>query len=187
MEIPVVVQHRHVHLCQQDAQILFGTSNLLSSRMIDQRGQCIFSHPLSLYGPKGSFQDVCVIGPVRDKTQVEISSSDAQAIGLTVPLRISDDLERSSTVVLKTSLGEVRAKSSMIIPIRHLHLPPVFAQEYGLAHHDAVSLVLKGNMNIVFEHVVVRVHPTFIPAFHLTNDEAASAWIQTGDYVILSL
>ena len=180
-----MVQHRHIHLCEQDAQTLFGIKELTSSRMIDQRDQSIFLHTVSLHGPKGSFQDVCVIGPLRDQTQVEISSSDAYAIGLLAPLRISGDLERSATVLLKTDLGEIRAKSSTIIPIRHLHLPPSIAQECGVSHHDSISLTLKEYPDIVFEHVVVRIHPTFLPAFHLTKDEAASQWIQTGDHVIL--
>ncbi len=185
MEIPVVVQHRHVHLCEHDAQILFGTDNLTSSRMIYQRDQYIFSRKVSRHGSKGSFEDVCVIGPVRDQTQVEISSSDACAIGLLAPLRVSGDLERSGTVLLKTDLGEIRAKSSTIIPMRHLHLPLSLAEELGLSHHDTVSLTLKEYPEIVFDHVVIRIHPAFLPAFHLTKDEAASEWIHTGDHVIL--
>ncbi|NQV90237.1 propanediol utilization protein [Candidatus Uhrbacteria bacterium] len=185
MKIPVVVQHRHIHVSEQDAKILFQTSELEMSTQIDQHNQFVATQTVSVIGPKGSFQQVCVIGPVRSHTQVELSSSDAFSLGLNAPLRVSGDIERSASVVLKTELGEVQAKSCAIVPIRHLHLPPALADELVLAHHDVVTLRMMDREQITFDHVIVRVHPTFIPAFHLTKDEAAPQWIQTGDFVLL--
>lgn len=185
MEIPVVVQHRHIHLSQEDARVLFGAPGLQASRAIEQRDQFVTQGIVGVRGPRGSFPDVCVIGPVRTQTQVELSASDAFAIGVDAPLRVSGDLDRSATVILKSNHGEVQAKMSTIIPIRHVHLSPSTAESFGLANHDVVSMKLKGREEIVFDQVVVRVHPTFSPAFHLTKDEAAARWIQTGDLAIL--
>lgn len=187
MDIPVVVQHRHVHLSEKDARVLFGDNVLEPMRVVDQRDQFVSKQLVSVHGSRGSFPELSIIGPSRARTQVELSSSDAFALGVDAPLRLSGDLDRSATVILKTGLGEVRAKMSTIIPIRHLHLPPSVAESIGLAHHDVVSVSLKGREGIVFDQVVVRVHPTFTPAFHLTKDEAAPRWIQTGDFVILSV
>lgn len=184
MEIPVVVQHRHVHLSEEDARVLFGNDEFVSSRFIDQRDQFVAAQQVSIHGPTGSFPEVAVISPVRARTQVELSASDAFAIGVDAPLRLSGDLDRSATVVLKTQHGEVHAKMSTIIPIRHLHLSPASAESLGVGHHDVVSLQMK-ERDVVFDQVVVRVHPTFTPAFHLTKDEAAPCWVQTGDVVIL--
>jgi len=185
MEIPVVVQHRHVHLSAEDAQSLFPGEPLEPFHPIEQRGQFILRRTVSVHGPNGSFPDVCVIGPVRMSTQVELSASDAFCLGLKAPLRVSGDLERSATVILKTPEGEIKACRSTIIPVRHLHLPPDLAQRHNVKHQDVISLRVKLRDELVFDHVIVRVHPTFTPAFHLTNDEAAPAWIQTGDIVIL--
>ena len=185
MNIPVVVQHRHVHLSQEDARILFGSQEGVSIREIDQRDQFVSNQQVSVHGPSGSFPEVSVLGPARSRTQVELSASDAFAIGVDAPLRLSGDLDRSATVILKTSLGEVQAKASTIIPIRHIHLPPVVAQSLGVSHQDVVAVSLKGREEFILNQVVVRVHPTFTPAFHLTKDEAAPGWIQTGDVVIL--
>lgn len=184
MDIPVVIQHRHVHLSEGDERVLFGNDGLVSSRAIDQRDQFVAEQLVSVHGPNGSFPEVAVIGPVRTRTQVELSASDAFAIGVDATLRLSGDLDRSATVILKTQRGEVHAKMSTIIPIRHLHLPPACADSLGVGHHDVVSLQMKGR-DVVFDQVVVRIHPTFTPAFHLTKDEAAPCWIQTGDFVIL--
>ena len=187
MEVPVVVQHRHVHLSAQDARALFGDERLMQDRSIEHRGQFIAGQTVGIYGPSGSFPEVCVIGPVRVETQVELSSSDAFAIGVNAPLRLSGDTDRSATVLLKTALGEIQAKMSTIIPIRHLHLPPALAESLGVAHHDVVCVRVKEREDVVFDHVVVRVHPTFSPSFHLTKDEAAPRWIQTGDIVTLPI
>ncbi|MBI4435430.1 propanediol utilization protein [Candidatus Uhrbacteria bacterium] len=184
MEIPIVVQHRHVHLSPEDEQVLFG-GEMEPARPIEHHGQFVARQTLAVHGPSGVFSDVCVLGPVREKTQVELSSSDAFAIGVNAPLRLSGDTERSATVLLKTPRGEVQAKMSTIVPIRHLHLSPQVAQTLHLAHQESVTIQMKGREWIVFDHVVVRVHPTFSPAFHLTKDEAAPAWIQTGDIAIL--
>jgi len=213
MEIPVVVQHRHVHLSEADVQKLFGERMLHVSRPIDQRNQYVSTRVVSVHGPSGSFPEVAVLGPVRGETQVELSSSDAYAIGIRAPLRISGDLDRSASVILKAGEAEIEAKMSTIIPIRHLHLPPELAQQVGVAHHDIVKVQVKSHQHVwfdceheqaeskvegfvlpseakqtgvhTFDHVVVRVHPTFTPAFHLTKDEAAPHWIQTSDIVIL--
>lgn len=185
MDIPVVVQHRHVHLCEEDRRVLFQDAVLEPIRMIDQRDQFVCRQHVSVHGPNGSFPELSILGPVRAQTQVELSASDAFAIGVDAPLRLSGDLDRSATVILKTDHGEVQAKMSTIVPIRHLHLPPSVAESLGLAHHAVVSVSLKGQEGIVFDQVVVRIHPTFTPAFHLTKDEAAPCWVQTGDRVIL--
>ena len=185
MDIPVVVQHRHVHLSHEDAQMLFGSEGLVPIRAMDQRDQFVSRQQVCVCGPNGSFPEVSVLGPERSRTQVELSASDAFAIGVDAPLRLSGDLDRSATVLLKTPLGEVHAKVSTIIPIRHLHLSPSLAQSLGMAHQDIVSVSLKGREDSLFHQVVVRVHPTFSPAFHLTKDEAAPGWIQTGDFVIV--
>lgn len=183
MEIPVVVQHRHVHVSEADAILLFGDANLERVKPIDQKNQFVSSRLVSVHGPAGSFSDVAVLGPVREHTQVELSSSDAFAIGVQAPLRLSGDLDRSATVVLKVGEIEIEAKMSTIIPIRHLHLPPDLAEQAGLAHHDVVCV--KTRSEVSFNHVVVRIHPSFTPAFHLTKDEASPYWIHTGDQVIL--
>lgn len=185
MDIPVVVQHRHVHLSQEDSDILFKENVLEESTSIDQRNQFVAKQTVSVHGPSGSFQQVCIIGPMRSQTQIELSSSDAFSIGVNAPLRVSGDTDRSASVILKTENGEVEVKSSTIIPIRHLHLSPYAAEELGVTHHDIISVRMKDRGEIVFDHVVVRVHPTFIPAFHLTKDEAAPQWIQTGDFITL--
>jgi putative phosphotransacetylase len=185
VHIPVFVQHRHVHLSAHSARELFGKEDLEPDFYLEQRSQFVAKEKVAVIGPNGSFEEVAIIGPVRAAPQVELSTSDAFAIGVNAPLRISGDTQRAATVVLKTSIGEVKAVMSTMIPIRHIHLPPDIAQKNNLAQNDIITVQLKHRPHINFDQVVVRVHPTFSPAFHLTKDEAAAAWIQTGDNVTI--
>ncbi|MDG1949398.1 MAG: PduL/EutD family phosphate acyltransferase [bacterium] len=185
MEIPVVVQHRHVHLSPSAVRRLFGKEQLTPDQEIDQRSQFVAKEKLAVIGPQGSFETVAVLGPERAQTQVELSASDAFAIGIKAPLRVSGDLERSATVVLRGPEGEMKTTMCTIIPIRHLHLPPEMATEHNVNQHDVVKVQLVGRPHIVIDQIVVRIHPTFKPGLHLTKDEAAASWIQTGDLVKL--
>jgi propanediol utilization protein len=182
MKIPVVVQHRHVHLSPEDAKTLLGDS-MESERLISHKGQFLATASVSVIGERGTFDRVRVLGPERAHTQVELSASDAFAIGIDVPARVSGDLVRSGSCLLKTVHGEVQATSSTIISARHLHCSDRVAKQLGLTHHEVVSLKTESGEQI--DHVIVRTHPTFVLEFHLTKDEAAEYWLHSGDLVTI--
>lgn len=185
MRIPTVVQHRHVHLSEQDRITLFGEETLTPRRTLSHQGQFVAQQSVQIIGPNGTFERVCVLGPERDETQVELSSSDGFAIGLDAPLRVSGDVNRSASCVIKGPAGEMKATYTTIVPARHVHLTPAAAKQFGLSHLDIISLTSEVDGGSI-EHVVVRVHPTFAIEFHITKDEAAQWWLQTGDYVKIS-
>ncbi len=182
MEIPVVIQYRHVHLSHADRLTLFGSEILESEFEMSHRGQFIAKQTVTIIGQSGAFEHVRILGPERSQTQVELSASDAHSLGVKASLRVSGDIERSARVLIRGPQGEVDAKSSTIIPIRHVHLPSSTAEAKGLGHGDVVSVQWGKYM---IDHVVVRVHPTFSQEFHLTADEAAEFWIHTGDTITL--
>ncbi|PJA46018.1 phosphate propanoyltransferase [Candidatus Uhrbacteria bacterium CG_4_9_14_3_um_filter_50_9] len=184
MDIPVVVQHRHVHLSEVDWQTLFGEELPMSVRELEHRGQYVSEHCLKIIGETGTFDCVRVLGPYRSSTQVELSASDAFAIGIDAPVRISGDLVRAGTCELKGTVGTVKAVASTIIPARHLHCSTKSADQLKVAHLDVVSLRIVQTGQII-QNVVVRVHPTFATAFHPSKDEAAEWWLQTGDHVTI--
>ncbi len=181
MQIPIVVQHRHVHLSEADRKALFGDVELTPVRSINQKGQVVYAQTVQVVGPNGRFEHVSVLGPDRTETQVELSASDAFALGIKTSTRISGDVTRSGSCKLIGPAGEVLSKSSVIIPVRHLHCAPQTAEHLGLSHHDIISLAVKEIGNATIDQVVVRVHPTYTLEFHLTKDEAAEHWIHSGD------
>ena len=78
--IPVEMSGRHVHLSKKDAMELFGTQ-LTPVRELSQPGQFLCKERVRLIGPKGVMDNVAVLGPSRDESQVEISLTDARILG----------------------------------------------------------------------------------------------------------
>ena len=93
-DVVVGVSNRHIHLSQDDLEILFGAGHTLT-RMKDmkQPGQYAAEEKVTIVGPKGKFEGVRVLGPVRKETQVEISISDSFKLGVKPPVRESGKLE----------------------------------------------------------------------------------------------
>lgn len=185
MRIPVVVQHRHVHLSQTDFEKLFGNHPLKPLAPIGHFGQFVSDLMVEVQGKTGFLDEVRVLGPFREQTQVELSLSEASAIGIRAPLRVSGDLSRSKGCLLRGPSGTVRARSCVIVPARHLHVNDKSARELGLEHGQRISVQTSHDAPQRIDHVSVRVHPTFANEFHLTADEAAQHWLHTGHHVFL--
>ncbi|MBU1705386.1 propanediol utilization protein, partial [Patescibacteria group bacterium] len=120
-----------------------------------------------------------------EQSQVELSELDAAAAGIEAPVRLSGDCTAAGQCRLLGPAGECTV-TSVIIPARHLHLPDHLARAHGLRHHQRVRLIPHDHPGQPIKEVVVRVHPTFAPELHLTGDEAAAFWLQTGDQVKLA-
>jgi len=164
-------------------EVLFGSS-FVPDRLcgIGHRGQAVCDLTVTVVGKNGSLEHVRVLGPHREKTQVELAASDAFALGIQAPVRISGDLSRAGACTLVGTEGEISLRGVAIIPARHLHCRPQEAERLGIKHHDTINVHVPGRDQRI-EHVSVRVHPTFALEFHLSADEAAEHWLHTGDYV----
>ena len=94
--VEIEVSAKHVHLTQEDVEVLFGKgAKLEPKRPLSQPGQFLSEQRVTLIGPKKSMERVAVLGPVRSATQVELSKSDCVALGVTAPVRESGDIAGS--------------------------------------------------------------------------------------------
>jgi len=171
MEILCETSVRHVHLSQNDVEILFGKGAALQhERDLSQPGQYLSKQRVTLAGLKREITGVAVLGPVRKVSQVEISRTEAFTLGLKdVPLRQSGHLDGAPAVTLKTDLAETPA--SVIIAKRHVHLDPATAEKGGFADGEIVQLKFGGERASILDEVVIRVDKNFAPAAHLDSDE----------------
>ncbi len=185
MDIPVVVQYRHVHLSKEDKEKLFGDEVLEVDTKLKHRGQVVYKKTVSISGKSGVIENVKILGPSRESTQVEISMSEAAILGIKAPLRHSGDLTRSGSCTISVNDDQIKVASSVIVPAMHLHLSEIDAKNLGLRNHDTVCLSLVTRPDMIFEQVLVRVHPTYTSEFHLSADEAAETWIQSNEKVTL--
>ena len=178
--VPLEASGRHVHITEEQARQLFG-HGLNPKRPLSQPGQYLAQERLTVKGPKGEFENVAVLGPARKEAQVELSLTDARALGLTVPIRPSGDIAGSPGCVLQGPKGEVRLDKGVIAAQRHIHMTPEDARHFHVNDGQLVSLKTYTDRPAVFEDVLVRVSPKFETAVHLDYDEANACGFAQGD------
>ena len=171
---------RHVHLTKEQAQTLFG-HGLTPERLLSQPGQFLARERATVRGPKGEFRDIAVLGPERKEAQVEISMTDARALGIPAPVRLSGKVADTPGAVLSGPLGKVQLNQGVIVAKRHIHLTPESAANFGVEDGQAVKLKTFTRRPLIFEDVVVRVSDQFAPYAHLDYDEANACGFQKGD------
>ena len=178
--VPLEASGRHVHVTTAQAQVLFGHL-LTPKRDLSQPGQYLANERVAVIGPKGEFDNVAVLGPERPEAQVEISLTDARILGLTPPVRPSGKVEDSPGVTLKGPMGTVELKQGVIVAQRHIHVHPDDAPHLGVQDKQLVKLKTYTARPIVFEELLVRVHPQFKTSVHLDYDEANACGFKAGD------
>lgn len=183
-KIPLGISNRHVHLAEHDLLTLFGPAQALTRwRDLSQPGQFASEQKVTLVGPNGVIEHVRVLGPVRKRTQVEISVSDCIKLGVKAPIRDSGDLAGSAAITVVGPVGSVTLKEGCIIAARHIHMHPADAQRFGLADGDRVNVKCSGARGVVFFEVLVRVNEHYKLEMHIDIDEANAAALRNGDLV----
>lgn len=179
--VPVEVSGRHVHLTQADVEALYGPGHTLTrKRDLSQPGQFLAEERLSIVTPKGAFHHVAVLGPVRDHTQVEISMSDARALGLNPPVRQSGDTAGCPGICLLAGERSIQAEESVMVAQNHIHMTPEDAGRYGVHDGELVQVRMETARPITFDGVVVRVRRDYALAMHIDSDESNACGFQTG-------
>ena len=165
---------RHIHLSQEHVDILFGAGHQLTHKKdLSQPGQFACEERVTVVGPKKEIKNVSILGPVRKESQVELSATDARAIGLNAPVRESGVLEGSAPCKLVGPAGEVDLEYGVIVAKRHIHITPEDAQAFGVSDKEIVKVkAVSEGRSLIFDDVVVRVSASYATAMHIDTDEA---------------
>ena len=176
-EVLVETSARHVHVSREDLDILFGEGyELTHKKDLSQPGQYACEERVAVVGAKSSFPAVSILGPVRPSTQVELSLTDARSIGVTAPVRESGDIANTGTCKLVGPKGEVEIACGVITAKRHIHATPADAEKYGVEDKQVVCVKVESDgRSLIFDDVVVRVHPNFALAMPIDTDESNAA------------
>ena len=183
-KVPVGISNRHIHLSQQDLETLFGAGYELTIRKdLSQTGQYAAEETLTIEGPKSALQRVRILGPTRNETQVEVSRTDAFALGIQPPVRDSGSLDSSPGLTLVGPKGKVELKQGVIIAQRHIHMSEEDAETFGVKDKELVMVRTGGDRGVTFENVLVRVRSDFVLEMHIDTDEANAAMLANGQLV----
>ncbi|HOX14286.1 MAG TPA: phosphate propanoyltransferase [Spirochaetia bacterium] len=181
-KVLINLSNRHVHMCREDVEILFGKGHQLT-KMKDllQPGQFACEETVTIKGPKGSFEGVRILGPERKETQCEVMASDAFRLGLReLPCRESGQLDGSAAFEIVGPAGSVRKTQGLIIAKRHIHFDPASAERFGVKDKQIVKLHAGGDRGATFDNVVCRVNAAYALECHLDFDEGNAVGIGNG-------
>ncbi len=183
-QIKIGVSQRHVHLSQEDLETLFGKGYKLTIKKYLMGREYASNEVVTLVGPSlKAIENVRVLGPVRNKTQVEISRTDTFVLKVSPPVRPSGKVEGSEKLVLVGPKGSVYLKEGVIIANRHIHLTPEYAEANGIKDNDYVDVEVEGIKPTRFYDVQVRVRDDFNVEMHIDTDDANSAGLKNGSVV----
>ena len=183
--IPVGVSVRHVHVRPEDLEVLYGPGyNLNKLRNLYQPGEYASKEVVAVVGPRmRSIQNVRILGPARDYTQVELSRTDGIQLGLDLPVRRSGDLADACPIVLVGPVGSLHLKAAAIRANRHIHMPPAEAARLGVTDGQLVRVRVPGEMGLVFDNVMVRIKEGLRLQMHVDTDDANAADLTCSDSV----
>jgi len=184
--IPVEISARHIHLTQKDFEKLFGKKTPTPLRKLSQN-QIAAKETVDLIYKNKSLKNVRIVYPFRQKTQVEISLTDAIYLNIKPVFRISGDLKNTPGIEIIGPKGKIKLKNGVIIPLRHLHISDKEAKKLKLKNKDKVKVKILGKRGLIFENVIVRVKKSYNLALHLDTDEGNACGIpKKGKGILLS-
>ncbi len=177
MNFVIETSARHVHVTQETLEILFGKGFQLEfKKALSQPGQFATPQKVEVVGPKATLK-FSILGPVRPENQVEVSFTDARALGITAPVRESADVAGSAPCKIIGPCGEVDLKEGVIVAKRHIHMTPEDARAFGVVNGQIVKVEVEQETGrkVIFGDTVVRVSNKYALAMHIDTDEANAA------------
>lgn len=186
IKVPIGISARHIHLTQEDVEKLFGEGYQLTKRSELMGGQFASNEQCTIVGLKlRAIENVRILGPVRSKSQVEISATDARTLGVKAPTRQSGDIAGSAPIALVGPKGAIYLKEGCIVAARHIHMPPADAEAAGVKDGDMVSVRMGDERGALLEQVKIRVDESFTLEMHIDTDEANACQVKQGDLAVI--
>lgn len=187
-KVPVGISARHIHLTQEHVEKLFGKGYQLTKKKELMGGQFASNEQCTIVGLKlRAIENVRILGPVRKESQVEISATDARALGIKAPTRQSGDIAGSAPIALVGPKGAIYLEEGCIVAARHIHLCPEDAKAAGLKDNDFVTVRMGNERGALLDNVKIRVHESFTTEMHIDTDEANACQVKQDELAAIIL
>jgi len=177
-KVLVEISSRHIHLSKEHVDVLFGKDYQLKiHKKLSQPEQFAAKEKVNLVNGDKRIDNIRIVGPERDQTQVELSKTDAVNLNINAPLKISGDLEETPGIVLEGPKGSVVLEKGVIVAKRHIHVSEEQAEKLGIKDKKYISIRIDGEKETVFNKLLIRIGPNHNLAVHLDTDEGNAACI----------
>ena len=180
MKVKIGVSNRHVHLTHDDYVLLFGNETIKKERDLVQKGQFASSSKVTIKTDKNYIENVRVLGPFRNYTQVEISKTDSYFLGINPPIRNSGDLTDANEITIIGPMGSI-VRKSCIIDTRHIHINKSDRDNLGLTNVDYVKVEVGNIKKSILYDVYIKESEDGVFELHLDLDDANACFLKNGD------
>lgn len=85
-------------------------------------------------------EGVVILGPVREKTQVEISMTDAKILGIKGMLRLSGDTNETPGILVTNQEKILNLIEGVIVAKNHIHMTPEDAERMNVKDKQLVKV-----------------------------------------------
>lgn len=176
--VPVEVSARHCHISKDDLEKIFGVGYQLEKlKQLSQPSDFACKETIDIELGNKKIERVRIVGPLRERTQVEVSLTDTIGSGVVPPIRVSGNISNSIPVILHGPVGRVELLEGLIIAQRHLHCSIEEAKKYNLKNEDIISIKVGKERSVIFENVYVRVEKDYKLSMQIDTDEGNAAGI----------
>lgn len=174
IKIPIETSARHIHISREDFEKLFGKGKELTFvKELSQPGQYLAKERITIAGPRGTFENVAILGPFRKETQVELSLTDTRKIGVPGIIRQSGDVKDTPGCRLIAEGKEIEIDRGVIVAKRHIHMTPGDAVKMRLKDNEEVFVITQSfDRALIYANVVVRISWDYRLSMHVDTDEA---------------
>ena len=173
--LTVQTSSRHMHICREDMDVLFGPgSELTFDRPLYQEGNFAARETVTIVGPRSRLiSNLRILGPMRKQSQVELAFTDAISLGFDdIPVRLSGNIAGTPGAIIMGPKGNIELKEGIIRAAIHVHMNPGEAAYFGVKQGDLMKLRVGGAASTTFNNVHVRIDPTSRLNVHMDTDEA---------------
>lgn len=172
--LTVHMSARHMHLCREDLDKLFGPGyELTVDRPLFQEGNYAAKEMVTLVGPRSRLiSNLRILGPLRSRSQVELAFTDAISLGLEIPIRLSGNIDGTPGAFIMGPRGMIELKEGVIRAAIHVHMNPTEAKYFGVKQGDLMKLKVGGESGVTFNRVHVRIDERSRLNVHMDTDEA---------------
>jgi putative phosphotransacetylase len=173
--LTVMASARHMHVCREDMDTLFGPGTELTVyKDLYQAGNFAANEKVTIIGPRSRLiSNLRILGPMRKQSQIELAFTDAIMLGFDdIPVRLSGNLAGSPGAIIMGPKGTIQLKEGIIRAAIHVHMNPTEAAFFGVKQGDLMKLRVGGPAGTTFNQVHVRIDPTSRLNVHMDTDEA---------------
>ncbi len=173
--LTVMASARHMHVCREDMDILFGPgSELTVFKDLYQAGNFAANEKVTIIGPRSRLiSNLRILGPMRKQSQIELAFTDAISLGFDdIPVRLSGNIAGTPGAIIMGPKGTIQLKEGIIRAAIHVHMNPGEAAYFGVKQGDMMKLRIGGAASTTFNNVHVRIDPNSRLNVHMDTDEA---------------